>query len=160
MDWPDDFRQVIHDGDNSALLAMAEALTFLADARHLRFVTIRSAGAAAAAVVEELLQTNGQTCAARRKTSSTNSSHSIPTKYILNGLKFCSCRIRTPILTFEDADLGDNIEVFMHVEVNIGNFRLRDGHLARTVLRARVFSVATSNIGVTRGDVDPYDSSH
>ena len=78
----------------------------------------------------------------------------IPTKYILNGLNFCSCRIRTPILAFADADLGDNIEVIMYVKVNIGNIHLRDGHLARTVLRARVFSVATANIGVTRGDME------
>lgn len=67
LDWPEAFRQVVLDGDQSALLATASAISMLADVLHLRFTTIRSAGAAAAAVVEELLQTHGQTYAMQQQ---------------------------------------------------------------------------------------------
>eukprot|EP00737_Agarophyton_chilense_P001972 gb/GEZJ01002228.1/.p1 GENE.gb/GEZJ01002228.1/~~gb/GEZJ01002228.1/.p1 ORF type:complete len:755 (-),score=113.26 gb/GEZJ01002228.1/:16704-18968(-) len=60
LDWPQAFRQIVLDGDNSAILATAAALSSMATVLNLEFATIRSAGAAAAAVVEELLETHGQ----------------------------------------------------------------------------------------------------
>lgn len=61
LDWPDAYRQVVLDGDNSAILASSSALFALAHALDLDYGTIRTAGAAAAAVAEELLHTHGQT---------------------------------------------------------------------------------------------------
>lgn len=60
LDWPDAYRQVVLDGDNSALLASAAALSSLSSILHLEYTTIRTAGAAATAVAEELLQTQGE----------------------------------------------------------------------------------------------------
>ena len=60
LDWPEAYRQIVLEGDNSAILASAQALSSLATALNLEFTTIRSAGAAATAVAEELLETHGQ----------------------------------------------------------------------------------------------------
>lgn len=74
LDWPNAYRQVVLDGDNSAILASASALFSLARVLNLDFATIRSAGAAATAVAEELQQTHGQTYPRRINTSSQPSS--------------------------------------------------------------------------------------
>lgn len=60
LDWPQAFRQIVLDGDNSSILATAAALSSMATALNMDFATIRSAGAAAVAVAEELLETHGQ----------------------------------------------------------------------------------------------------
>lgn len=60
LDWPEAYRQVVLEGDNSALLASAAALSSLGTALNLEYTTIRTAGAAATAVAEELLHTHGQ----------------------------------------------------------------------------------------------------
>lgn len=60
LDWPDAHRQIVLDGDNSAILASAAALSSLSSALNIDYVTIRSAGVAATAVAEELLETHGQ----------------------------------------------------------------------------------------------------
>eukprot|EP00177_Eucheuma_denticulatum_P005624 GFKZ01010238.1.p1 GENE.GFKZ01010238.1~~GFKZ01010238.1.p1 ORF type:complete len:762 (-),score=110.06 GFKZ01010238.1:1346-3568(-) len=60
LDWPDAYRQVVLEGDYSALVASAAALSSLSSLLHLEYTTIRTAGAAATAVAEELLQTQGQ----------------------------------------------------------------------------------------------------
>lgn len=60
LDWPEAHRQIVLDGDNSAILACASALSALSDALHVNYVTVRSAGAAATAVAEDLLETQGQ----------------------------------------------------------------------------------------------------
>lgn len=73
LDWPQAFRQIVLDGDNSSILATASALSSMATALNLDFATIRSAGAAAVAVAEELLETHGQLYNIR-----SNSSDSLP----------------------------------------------------------------------------------
>lgn len=60
LDWPEAYRQIVLEGDNSAILATATALSSLANSLNLEYTTIRTAGAAATAVAEELLQTHGQ----------------------------------------------------------------------------------------------------
>lgn len=60
LDWPEAYRQIVLEGDNSAILASAAALSSMASSLNLEFSTIRTAGAAATAVAEELLQTHGQ----------------------------------------------------------------------------------------------------
>lgn len=59
LDWPEAYRQIVLDGDNSAIHATASALSTLATTFKLDYTTIRSAGAAATAVAEELLETHG-----------------------------------------------------------------------------------------------------
>lgn len=73
LDWPDAYRQIVLDGDNSAILASASALYSLAYAFNLDYATIRTAGAAATAVAEELLHTHGQTYPRRSSTPSQSS---------------------------------------------------------------------------------------
>lgn len=74
LDWPDAYRQVVLDGDNSAILASTSALFSLAHALNLEYATIRTAGAAATAVAEELLHTHGQTYPQRSPIPSQSSS--------------------------------------------------------------------------------------
>lgn len=59
LDWPDAYRQVVLEGDNSSLLATAAALRTLSEVTGVEYTTIRTAGAAATAVAEELLETVG-----------------------------------------------------------------------------------------------------
>lgn len=79
LDWPDAYRQVVLDGDNSAILGAASALSSLTAVLNVDFSVIRTAGVAAAAVAEELLETHGQTYV-RRSTSAASSTISSPSQ--------------------------------------------------------------------------------
>eukprot|EP00178_Gracilaria_changii_P008969 TRINITY_DN266_c0_g1_i3.p1 TRINITY_DN266_c0_g1~~TRINITY_DN266_c0_g1_i3.p1 ORF type:complete len:752 (-),score=93.75 TRINITY_DN266_c0_g1_i3:2811-5066(-) len=86
LDWPQAFRQIVLDGDNSAILATSAALSSMAKTLNLEFATIRSAGAAAAAVAEELLETHGQMYSVHHNSdslpSSVQSSPAVSTRHL------------------------------------------------------------------------------